>query len=64
MKERSTRNISRQLRRIEDLLNPNPNTHKITPEMQELYDRILGKGKPTEEKECMPTKDLIKTKVF
>ena len=48
MKERSTRNISRQLRRIEDLLNPNPNTHKITPEMQELYDRILGKGKPTE----------------
>lgn len=50
MKERSTRNALKRLKRIEDLLNPSPNTHKITPEMQELYDRIRGKGKATEQK--------------
>ena len=49
MKERSTRTISRRLRRIEDLLNPSPNTHKVTPEMQELYDRIMMKAQNTKE---------------
>ena len=49
MKERSTRTISRRLRRIEDLLNPSPNTHKVTPEMQELYDRIMMKGQEPKE---------------
>jgi len=49
MKERSTRTISRRLRRIEDLLNPSPNTHKVTPDMQELYDRIMMKGQEPKE---------------
>ena len=49
MKERSIRAISRRLRRIEDLLNPSPNTHKVTPEMQELYDRIMMKGQEPKE---------------
>lgn len=48
MKERSNRNIIKRLNRIENVLNPSPTTHEITPEMQELYDRILGKGKAAE----------------
>ncbi len=50
MKERFNSNISKRLKRIENALGDDPNQHKVTPEMQELYDRILGKGKPTEEK--------------
>jgi len=38
------------LKRIENALGNDPNQHNVTPEMQELYDRILGKGKAAEEK--------------
>jgi len=44
MKERFNRNVFKRLKRIEDLLNPSPNTHRITPEMQDLYDRIMMKA--------------------
>jgi len=48
MKERFNSNISKRLKRIENALGDDPNQHKVTPEMQELYDRILGKGKAAE----------------
>jgi len=48
MKERSTRNVLKRLKRIEDVLNPAPLYNTITPELQEMYDRILGKGKAAE----------------
>lgn len=49
MKERFNRNVFKRLKRIEDLLNPSPNTHRITPEMQELYNSIINLKKRSAE---------------
>ena len=52
MKERSTRNVLKRLKRIEDVLNHAPLYNTITPELQEMYDKITGKGqKPKEQTE-------------
>ena len=49
MKERSTRNVLKRLKRIEDVLNPAPLYNTITPELQEMYDKITGKGQNPKE---------------